>query len=234
MPSAVRLREDYSAKELRALARRSKDVNQSRRLLSLASVRDGMDRGSAAKIGGVPVAKIALLHSNSGASLSPRMRTRTSGRSVIWAKAAPPSSPITLSIEIRLTPSRRSAPSRFSVSSSIRPAAMTGHRLPVAIAAATSHPHPPPERAMERIAFNTSPKSTSIGRPAFEARGSKGSIRAHSSSVKSLGYRLVFFSAGRLGRRPKKNAMDPSRRQTLPTRMSWRYLPRTRPHENRH
>ena len=47
MPSAVRLREDYSAKELRALARRSKDVNQSRRLLSLAAVRDGMDRGSA-------------------------------------------------------------------------------------------------------------------------------------------------------------------------------------------
>src|SRR5271168_2139206 len=44
------------------------------------------------------------------------------------------------------------------------------------------------------IAFNTSRKSTSIGRPAFDARGRKGSIRAHSSSVKSLGYRLVFFS----------------------------------------
>ena len=44
MPSAVRLREDYSAEELRRLARRSKDVNQSRRLLSLAAVRDGMDR----------------------------------------------------------------------------------------------------------------------------------------------------------------------------------------------
>jgi transposase len=53
MPSAVRLREDYSAEDLRALARRSKDVNQSRRLLSLAAVRDGMDRGSAAKIGGM-------------------------------------------------------------------------------------------------------------------------------------------------------------------------------------
>jgi transposase len=53
MPSAVRLREDYSAAELRALARRSKTVNQSRRLLSLAAVRDGMDRGSAAKIGGM-------------------------------------------------------------------------------------------------------------------------------------------------------------------------------------
>ena len=53
MPSAVRLREDYSAEELRALARRSKDVNQSRRLLSLAAVRDGMDRGSAARMGGM-------------------------------------------------------------------------------------------------------------------------------------------------------------------------------------
>ena len=52
MPSAVRLRENYSAEELRRLARRSKDVNRSRRLLSLAAVRDGMDRGSAAKIGG--------------------------------------------------------------------------------------------------------------------------------------------------------------------------------------
>ena len=49
MPSAVRLREDYSAAELRVLARRSKDVNQSRRLLSLAAVRDGMDRGGAAR-----------------------------------------------------------------------------------------------------------------------------------------------------------------------------------------
>ena len=53
MPSAVRLREDYSAEELRALARRSRTVNQSRRFLSLAAVRDGMDRGSAAKIGGM-------------------------------------------------------------------------------------------------------------------------------------------------------------------------------------
>jgi len=53
MPSADRLREDYSAEKLRALARRSKDVNQSRRLLSLAAARDGMDRGGAAKIGGM-------------------------------------------------------------------------------------------------------------------------------------------------------------------------------------
>ena len=53
MPAAVKLREDYAAEELRALARRSKDARQSRRLLSLAAVRDGMDRGEAAKIGGM-------------------------------------------------------------------------------------------------------------------------------------------------------------------------------------
>ena len=35
------------------LARRSKDVSQTRRLLSLAAVRDGMDRAAAAKIGGM-------------------------------------------------------------------------------------------------------------------------------------------------------------------------------------
>ena len=53
MPSAVRLREDYSADELRALGRRSKNVNQRRRLFSLAAVLSGMDRGGAAKIGGM-------------------------------------------------------------------------------------------------------------------------------------------------------------------------------------
>jgi transposase len=53
MPAAVKLREDYSADDLRLLAKRSKDANQSRRLLSLAAVPDGMDRGEAAKIGGM-------------------------------------------------------------------------------------------------------------------------------------------------------------------------------------
>jgi transposase len=53
MPAAVRMREDYSAEALRSLAKRSKDANQSRRLLSLAAVRDGMDRGAAARIGGM-------------------------------------------------------------------------------------------------------------------------------------------------------------------------------------
>ncbi len=53
MPSAVKLRTDFSACELRRLAKEAKDVNQSRRLLSLAAVLDGMKRGDAAKIGGM-------------------------------------------------------------------------------------------------------------------------------------------------------------------------------------
>jgi transposase len=53
MPSAVTLRADYSSEALRRLAKRSKDVKQSRRLLSLAAIRDGMDRREAARIGGM-------------------------------------------------------------------------------------------------------------------------------------------------------------------------------------
>ena len=53
MGSAVALRTDYSASELRRLARVSKDVRQSSRLLSLAAVLDGMSREDAARIGGM-------------------------------------------------------------------------------------------------------------------------------------------------------------------------------------
>ncbi len=53
MPSAVKLRTDFSATDLRRLAKRSKNNNQSRRLLSLAAVLDGMNRTDAARIGGM-------------------------------------------------------------------------------------------------------------------------------------------------------------------------------------
>jgi len=53
MPGSVRIRQDYSSQELRRLASRSKDANQSRRLLSLAAVLDGMSRADAARIGGM-------------------------------------------------------------------------------------------------------------------------------------------------------------------------------------
>src|SRR5271157_5322951 len=53
MASAVKLRTDFSAEELRRLAAAVKNANQSRRLLSLAAVLDGMNRTEAARIGGM-------------------------------------------------------------------------------------------------------------------------------------------------------------------------------------
>ena len=53
MAEAVKLRTDYSAAELRRLASSSRHANQSRRLLSLAAVLDGMNRTQAARIGGM-------------------------------------------------------------------------------------------------------------------------------------------------------------------------------------
>ena len=53
MPAAVRMRDDYSSAELRALAKSSKDAKQSRRLLSLGGGPGRDDRGEAAKIGGM-------------------------------------------------------------------------------------------------------------------------------------------------------------------------------------
>src|SRR5215208_3652144 len=50
---AVSLRGDCSAAELRGLAAATKNANQSRRLLSLAAVLDGMNRTEAARIGGM-------------------------------------------------------------------------------------------------------------------------------------------------------------------------------------
>jgi transposase len=53
MSSAIQLRTDFTARELRRLAKKAKDVNQSRRLLSLAAVLNGMSRTEAAMIGGM-------------------------------------------------------------------------------------------------------------------------------------------------------------------------------------
>ena len=53
MGAGIALRRDYGPDDLRALARRSKDANQSRRLLALAAVLDGHTRAEAAKIGGM-------------------------------------------------------------------------------------------------------------------------------------------------------------------------------------
>jgi len=51
MPSALSLCTDYSPAELSRLAKKTKDNNHSRRLLSLGALLDGMNRTDAARIG---------------------------------------------------------------------------------------------------------------------------------------------------------------------------------------
>jgi transposase len=53
MPAALPLRSDFDNQTLRDFARRCENSNQSRRLLSLAAVYDGMSRTQAARIGGM-------------------------------------------------------------------------------------------------------------------------------------------------------------------------------------
>ncbi len=53
MAAAIRLRGDYTADDLRGLAKASRDAKQTRRLLSLAAIYDGGSRTEAARIGGV-------------------------------------------------------------------------------------------------------------------------------------------------------------------------------------
>jgi transposase len=51
MPKALPLRDDYSAADLRQLARETHHANQARRLLALAALMDGKSRTEAARIG---------------------------------------------------------------------------------------------------------------------------------------------------------------------------------------
>ena len=53
MAAPVPLRSDYDPARLRGLARQSRDPDQTRRLLALASIYDGSSRSEAAAVGGV-------------------------------------------------------------------------------------------------------------------------------------------------------------------------------------
>ena len=53
MSVAIALRGDFSARQLRGFAKKTKDGPQARRLLALAAINDGAPRSEAAKIGGV-------------------------------------------------------------------------------------------------------------------------------------------------------------------------------------
>ena len=52
MAAPVPLRSDYDSARLRGLARQSRDPDQTRRLLALASIYDGGSRSEAAAVGG--------------------------------------------------------------------------------------------------------------------------------------------------------------------------------------
>jgi len=53
MAAPIALREDFDALALWGLAKKTRDANQSRRLLALAEIYDGGSRGQAARIGGI-------------------------------------------------------------------------------------------------------------------------------------------------------------------------------------
>jgi hypothetical protein len=53
MPRTVEIKPSFTSSQLRRLAASTKDANQSRRLLSIAAVQDGMSRADAARIGGM-------------------------------------------------------------------------------------------------------------------------------------------------------------------------------------
>jgi transposase len=53
MAAPVRLRSDFDAAQLRALAKSARDPDQARRLLALATIYDGASRSDAARIGAV-------------------------------------------------------------------------------------------------------------------------------------------------------------------------------------
>ena len=53
MSAAIPLRDDFTASELRQVAKASRDAGQSRRLLALAEIDDGGSRTDAARIGAV-------------------------------------------------------------------------------------------------------------------------------------------------------------------------------------
>ncbi len=58
MGIAIALREDYSAGDLRRLAKASKDADQSRRLLALAEIYAGGSRTAAAELGAVELQSV--------------------------------------------------------------------------------------------------------------------------------------------------------------------------------
>lgn len=85
MATAVQVRSDYSAGDLRRLARRSDDADQTRRLLALSVILDGGSRGEAARTGGVGLQVIRdwVLRFNAGGPEALRTRKAQGKRPIL-------------------------------------------------------------------------------------------------------------------------------------------------------
>ena len=97
MARAIALRSDFTAAELRRLARRSQDAGQARRLLALAAIYDGGTRTEAARLGNVT---LQIVRSN--ACVRRVMRFNAEGPAGLIDRKAPGPSP-------RLTDEHRKA-----------------------------------------------------------------------------------------------------------------------------
>ncbi len=75
MRRALALRGDFTAADLKRLARASRDADQTRRLLALAVIHDGGSRAEAAETGGV--GRQISRASSTKSSTAPAARPRT-------------------------------------------------------------------------------------------------------------------------------------------------------------
>ena len=102
MAAAVRVRGDYEAAQLRALAKRSADAAQTRRLLALAAIYDGGSRTEAARLGGVGQFHISISKQTLSRELRalrfrklsarPRHHAQDAEALVAFKKTSPPAS----------------------------------------------------------------------------------------------------------------------------------------------
>ena len=76
----VPLRTDFDADGLRAIARKTKDGPQARRLLALAAIYDGATRTEAARMGGVTVQIVRALRQAQEGGEVQRKRPRRADR----------------------------------------------------------------------------------------------------------------------------------------------------------
>ena len=89
----VPLRDDFDAAALRAIARKSKDGPQARRLLALAAIYEGATRTEAARIGGVTQQVVGewgvKFNAHGPLGLLGRKTPRPSSKTTVSPSAAP-------------------------------------------------------------------------------------------------------------------------------------------------